>query len=76
LENHVVERASVLAFNLFASIARARKKLAVQRACVRARFCIANENAYTHKNTLLIFEFSKAASKKKKYANPKYFKKA
>jgi hypothetical protein len=75
LENHVVERASVLAFNLFASIARARKKLAVQRACGAVLLYRERERSHTQKHTFDFLNFQRR-QQKKKYANPKYFKKA
>ena len=63
-KSRLFERASVLVFNLFASIARARKKLAVQRACVRAceraRFCVSR----TRIAFFVFFEFSKAEQQK------------
>jgi hypothetical protein len=65
LENQIVERASVLVFNLFASIARARKKLAVRRACVRA--CVrasALLNVSRTSERFCFFEFSRRQHKK------------
>ena len=61
-KSRLFERASVLVFNLFASIARARKKLAVQRACVRA-----SERAfvYRERESLYLFFFFKGGAAKK-----------